>query len=416
MHDAWRRWISGMAVFDYEAIAGSGKSVRGVIDADSPAAARRKLRDQELYPTSVREASEKSVVTSDVMSGSFGRVKGRDIALMTRQLAVLLEAGMSLVEALTAMLEQTGNQRLKKVVFEVRDRVNEGATLADAMSEHPRVFTSLYTNMVRAGEASGALEAVLMRLAELLERHVRLRARVMSALAYPILMAFVSLGVIVFLMMVVVPKIVGTFARQKVELPAITKALLVTCDFIYDWWWAVLLVLAASYFTWRAWVRRPEGKLRWDRFKMSVPYVGDLYLKVVCTRFSRTLGSMLESGLTMLNALEVVKSVLQNRQAEQIMDDVKTQVRRGRNLSEPLRDSAVFPPMLVHMVELGQRSGELPAMLLKTADTYDEEVNMAVDALVSLLEPLIILVMGLFVGFLVIAMLLPILTISSTFG
>ncbi|MFO7973017.1 MAG: type II secretion system inner membrane protein GspF [Candidatus Hydrogenedentota bacterium] len=405
-----------MGVFDYEAIAGSGKSVRGVIDADSPAAARRKLREQQLFPTNVRESSEKAVVTTDVMGGSFGRIKGRDVALMTRQLAVLVEAGMSLVEALTALLDQTGNQRLKKVIFDVRDRVNEGVTLADAMSQHPRVFNALYTNMVRAGEASGALEAVLMRLAELLERNVRLRARVSSALAYPVLMGFVSVGVIVFLMMVVVPKIVGTFARQKVELPGITKALLFSCDIIYDWWWAMLLVLLGCYFTWRTWVSRPEGRLQWDRFKMWVPYVGDLYLKVVCGRFSRTLGSMLESGLTMLNALEVVKTVLQNRQAEQIMDDVKTQVRRGRNLSEPLRDSGVFPPMLVHMVELGQRSGELPKMLLKTADTYDEEVNMAVDALVSLLEPLIILVMGVFVGFLVIAMLLPILTISSTFA
>ncbi|HOD51412.1 MAG TPA: type II secretion system inner membrane protein GspF [Candidatus Hydrogenedentes bacterium] len=405
-----------MAVFDYEAIAESGKSVRGVIDADSPAAARRKLREQELFPTSVRESTEKTVVTTDVVAGSFSRIKGRDVALMTRQLAVLVEAGMSLVEALSALLDQTSNPRLKKVIFEVRDRVNEGMTLADAMSQHPRVFNLLYTNMVRAGEASGALEAVLMRLAELLERNVRLRARVVSALAYPVLMAFVSVGVIVFLMMVVVPQIVGTFARQKVELPGITKALLFTCDIVYGWWWAMLLMLAAGYFTWRGWVKRPEGRLQWDRFKIWVPYVGDLYLKVVCGRFSRTLGSMLESGLTMLNALEVVKTVLQNRQAEQIMDDVKTQVRRGRNLSEPLRDSGMFPPMLVHMVELGQRSGELPAMLLKTADTYDEEVNMAVDALVSLLEPVIILVMGLFVGFLVIAMLLPILTISSTFA
>jgi len=232
-----------MAVFDYEAIAESGKSVRGVIDADSPAAARRKLREQELFPTSVRESTEKTVVTTDVVAGSFSRIKGRDVALMTRQLAVLVEAGMSLVEALSALLDQTSNPRLKKVIFEVRDRVNEGMTLADAMSQHPRVFNLLYTNMVRAGEASGALEAVLMRLAELLERNVRLRARVVSALAYPVLMAFVSVGVIVFLMMVVVPQIVGTFARQKVELPGITKALLFTCDIVYGWWWAMLLML-----------------------------------------------------------------------------------------------------------------------------------------------------------------------------
>jgi len=406
-----------MAVFEYEAIAGSGKNVRGVIDADSPASARRKLREQELHPTNIKEGSRRAGASGEPAGqAAFARVKSKDVALMTRQLAVLLDAGMSLVEALTALIEQTTNPRLRKVVFDVRDRVNEGGTLADALAHHPKVFDDLYSNMVRAGEASGALETVLMRLAELLERNVKLRARVMSALAYPILMAIVSVAVIVFLLIAVVPKIVGTFERQKVELPAITKVLLIICDAVENWWPLMLLVIGAVYVTWRMWLSRPEGRLQWDRFKMSVPVVGDLYLKVVCSRFARTMGSMLESGLTMLNAIEVVKSVLQNRHAEQIMDDVKTQVRRGRNLSEPMRDSGVFPPMLIHMVELGQRSGELPSMLLRSADTYDDEVGMAVDTVVGLLEPVIILVMGIFVGFLVIAMLLPILTIASTMG
>lgn len=406
-----------MAVYEYEAIARSGKSVRGVIDADSPAAARRKLREQDLFPTEVAESTRRSSSGESSFSGGIGgRIRTRDIALMTRQLAVLLDAGMAVVEALTAVLAQTSNQRLRKVIFDVRDRVNEGISLADAMRQHPRVFGELYTNMVRAGEASGALEGVLTRLADLQEKQERLRSRVNSALAYPVFMLLVSLGVIVFLMMVIVPRIVEIFQKQDQELPLVTNILIAVCDFAGAWWWAMILVVFGLYATWRAWVARTDGRRRWDRFKLSLPLIGDLYLKVVCSRFARTLGSMLHSGLTMMTALDVVKSVVQNRVVEEIMDDVKTSVRRGKSLSVPLQDAGIFPPMLIHMVEVGQRSGELETMLLKTADTYDEDVGLTIDALVSLLEPMVIVFMGVFVGFLVIAILLPIFRMSRGLG
>jgi general secretion pathway protein F len=405
-----------MAVYEYQAIAGNGKSVKGVIDADSPAAARRKLREQKLHPTKLAESFEKKGETAATSAMGMGRIKLRDLSLMTRQLAILLDAGMALVEALTAVLDQTQNPRLRKVIFDVRDRVNEGTTLADALARHPRVFSDLYTNMVRAGETSGALETVLDRVADIQERQAKMRARVLAALIYPIIMAVFGTGVIIFLMMAIVPKIARTLTQRGQTLPAITEVLIGTCAFLEAWWWAILLVIAGLYVTWRFWVSRPEGRLRWDRFKLSVPKVGELYMKMVCSRFARTLGSMMESGLTMMTALDVVRTVLDNRVIQNAMDDVKTGVRRGRDLATPLRESGLFPPMLLHMVELGQRSGELEAMLIKTADTYDEDVGVTVDALVSLLEPLMIVVMGFFVGFLVLAVLLPIFQMSQGMG
>jgi general secretion pathway protein F len=406
-----------MAVFEYEAIAkSSGKSVKGVIDADSPASARRKLREQELYPTTVQESFTGSADSGGgVMEsrGRGGRVKLRDVSLMTRQLAVLLHAGMPLVEALGALLEQTQNARLKKTIYDIRTKVNEGSRLADGMAGHPKIFSELYISMVGAGESSGALEVVLARLADIQERQVKLRNRVVGALAYPVLMAVFAIGVISFLMLVIVPKITQMLLQQHRELPLVTKVLIGTVTFIGKWWWLLALVLFGAVLLWRGWVRRPEGRRRWDRMKLRLPVLGDLYQKMQCARFSRTLGSMLQSGLTMMNALDVVKSVMQNRVIQEAMDDVKTSVRRGRDLAVPLRDTGLFPPMLVHMTELGQRSGELEDMLIKVADWYDDEVETSVDAAVSLLEPIMIVVMGVFVGFLVISILLPIFQMSQ---
>ncbi len=405
-----------MAVYEYQAIAkATGKTVKGIIDADSPAAARRKLREQELYPTSLAESFGVAGPSGRVepMRGSGGRVSRRDVAVMTRQLAVLLHAGMPLVEALGALLEQTSNARLKKTIYDIRGKVNEGQRLADAMGQHKRIFTDLYVSMVGAGESSGALEQVLLRLADILERQVKLTNRVRSALAYPILMALFGVGVIAFLMLFIVPKIAAMFERQDRVLPLITRMLMASVDLVSQWWWVLALIVFAIVVLWRAWVARPEGRRVWDRIKLRVPVAGTLYNRMLCGRFSRTLGTMLQSGLTMMNALDVVKSVLQNRVMEMAMDDVKSGVRRGRDLAVPLRETGVFPPMLIHMVELGERSGELESMLLKVADWYDDEVEMSVDAVVSLLEPVMIVIMGLFVGFLVLSILLPIMQMSQ---
>lgn len=400
-----------MAVFEYEALGQNGKAVKGVIDADTPAAARRKLRDQQLYPTRVQESFTKAEAEGGD-GAARGRISHRDIALMTRQMAVLLEAGMPIVEALGALLNQTPSARLTKIIYDVRSKVNEGSTLADALAEHPRVFPELYSNMVRVGEASGALEPVLVRLADIQEREVRLKKKVISTLMYPLFMALFGVAIVTFLMLVIVPRMTELFQRQGRDLPAITEALIATTDFVYGRWWVIVLAGIGLLALWRAWVARPEGRRQWDRLKLRTPLAGTLYLNMISARFARTLGTMLESGLTLMKALDVVKTVVGNRVVEDALDDVKTGVRRGRDLSLPLKETGVFPPMLIHMVELGQRSGELDAMLQKIAATYDEDVEMTVDTLVGLLEPIIIIVMGLFVGFLVLAILLPILDMS----
>ncbi len=402
-----------MAVFEYAAVAKSGKSVKGVIDADTAAAARRKLRDQNLFPTSVNEAKG-GVGGDDSKGGLFVQsISPRDLALMTRQLAVLLQAGMALVEGLTALMKQTSNARLKKIIFDVRDRVNEGKTLADALNMHPKVFKGLFVNMVRAGEASGALEKVLFRLADIMERQVRLQKRVASALAYPVFLALFGVAVIVFLMVAIMPRLMGLFERQNADLPFLTQVMVTMSGFISTYWWVILILIGSVFIGWRAWVGTPSGRRRWDMIRLKAPLFGNLQTKIVCARFTRTLGTMLQSGLTMMVGLDVVRSVVQNVVVEEAIDDVKAAIRRGRDLAEPLENSGLFPPLMVQMTELGQRSGEIEDMLIRVADTYEEDVELTVDALVSLLEPVIIVVMAVFVGCLVASILLPILQLTQ---
>ena len=405
-----------MPVFQYQAIAKStGKSVKGLIDAESPIAARRKLRDQELLPTNIKESFTKDRVGKGV-SGTgltLGRVSVRDLGMLTRQLAVLMQAGMPLVQSLSALLDQTSNTRLKKTVFDIRDRVQSGATLADSLEVHGRIFSPLYVNMVRAGEAGGALEQILFRLADIQEHQAKMRAKITATMAYPAFMALFAVGVISFLMIVIVPRIQQIFDAQEQKLPRITEIMIFTSNFVRDYWFVLIAVVALIYMAWRIWVAREEGRIRWDKFLLNMPLFGPLRLKLVCARFARTLGTMLQSGLTMMRALEVVSTVIQNKYVEHAMEDIKAGVRRGRDLAVPLKETGIFPPMLLHMVELGERSGEIESMLIKVADTYDDDVRMTVDTLVGLLEPVIIVIMGLFVGFLVLAVLLPILNMTQ---
>ena len=409
-----------MAVYAYKAISKeTGKKTKGVIDADNLAAARRKLREQSLYPTQLGETKGGETVSGEqavFRPRGGGRVSTRDLALMTRQFATLLRAGMPLVEALTAMLDQTSKPRLRTALYDIRDRVNSGSTLADAMKEHPRIFNELYVNMVRAGETSGALEGVLLRLTEVIEHQAKLKSQLMSALAYPCFMGLFAICVIVFLMTVIIPRITQIFQKQGNELPGLTKALIAVSDFISAYWFFILAIVLGAYFLWRFWVSREKGRFRWDRMKLRFPLYGDLHLKLICARFTRTLGTMLQSGLNMLPALEVVNSVIGNTYILSHMDDVKAGVRRGRDLAQPLKETGLFPPMMIHMVNLGQRSGEIEPMLLQVADTYDDDVRLTIDALVGLIEPAIIIVMGVFIGMLVLAILLPIVDMSTNIG
>ncbi len=402
-----------MPVYEYKALEKSGKHVKGIIDADSPVAARRKLRDQQLFPTKLKQGLGASGGKAGDAGHGLRGVSTRDLSLMTRQVAVLLNAGMPLADALNALLQQTSKARLRKTIVDVRTRVMEGTSLADALAGHTRIFSPIYVNMVRAGEASGSLEVVLDRLANILEHQARMKAKVLSTLAYPSFMVVFAIAIISFLTFVIVPRITQLFEKQGQELPTLTKALIATTGFIGDYWLLLIGGVIGSFALWRYWISRPNGRRTWDRIKLKFPLYGGLHLKLICGRFARILGTMLQSGLTMMRALNVVGTVVDNRYVEDILEDVKASVRRGQGLATPLRASGLFPPMLIHMTELGEKSGELENMLIKVADTYDEDVQITIDAVVSLLEPIIIVIMGVFVGLLVLAILLPILDMSS---
>ena len=405
-----------MPVFEYEALARSGKKVKGIIDADSAAAARRKLRDQAMFPTGVRETlAEAASGDGKEKRLSFGRVSYRDISMMTRQLAVLLQAGMPVVESLTALLNETSKPKLRQAIYDVRDKVKAGKSLSDSLADHPRVFSRLYVNLVSAGESSGTLESVLFRLADMMERQAHLVAQIKSALAYPVFMLALAIGIISFLMMFIVPRIKAIFEKQGQDLPRLTENLFAACDFVAVYWWLILGTIVCVFGAWRLWIARPQGRIAWDRARLKFPVYGPLHQKVISAQFARTLGTMLSSGLTMLRAIDVVTTVIQNKFIEEQMKEVRGGIRRGRDLAVPLREANLFPSLMINMIDLGQRSGELEGMLLKVADTYEEDVRLSVQAMVSLLEPLIIVVMGIFVGTLVLAVLLPILNMSRNF-
>jgi general secretion pathway protein F len=295
----------------------------------------------------------------------------------------------------------------------VREKVVEGGTLADALKAHPRVFNELYVNMVRAGEASGALHIVLMRLADYTERAAALRGKVRAALTYPTLMALFACVILFFLLSYVVPKITRIFTETQAELPWITQVLLGISDLAQRYWWVVVLLVVAATVAVRVSLRTPAGRLRFDRGTLRMPYFGKLLKKVALARFARTLSTLLDGGIPLLQSLDIVKNVVNNVVLRNAIEDGRNSIREGQSIAEPLRRSGLFPPLLVHMIAVGEKSGELESMLARAADTYDSEVESSVNALSSILEPVIIIMMGGVVLFIVLAILLPIVGLTD---
>ncbi|MBI5118599.1 type II secretion system inner membrane protein GspF [Candidatus Poribacteria bacterium] len=403
-----------MPVFEYVAINNASKQIRGVLDADSPQIARAKLREMGLLPVHVGETRETAKPTREIsLSDVFSRPKTVDIAMFTRQLAVLLQAGMPLVDALNAVLEQVENKRLTKVVYRVKESISEGAALSVSLAQHSRHFPRLYVNMVKAGESSGALEVVLFRLADYMEKQLALRRRVTSALLYPCLMTTVGFGVVVFLLTYVIPTITKIFMQLNRALPAPTIALIKVSGFLRGYWWlmfglAAILVLALSRY-----LKTEIGGTAWDGLKLRLPIFGKLNRKLAAARFSRTLGTLAQSGVNLMDSLEIVKNIVNNRIIARSIDEAQENVRKGEDLAGSLQRGRVFPPVVTHMVALGERSGQLDEMLLRVADTLDDEVDTTLSGLVSLLEPTMIVAMAAVVGFIVLAVLLPIFDINQ---
>ncbi len=424
-----------MAVYEYKGMDARGKKTQGLVDADSPKAARQKLRREGTFVTDIVEgkaggtvrtagggkpkskASIGGIANIEIDVGKYFQTIGvGDVANATRQLSALLGAGIPLVESLAALSEQVEKENFRIILREIKTKVNEGSSLGKALGDYPRVFSNLFVNMVRAGEQAGALESVLERLADYTEAQVELRGKVGAALTYPAVMLLVALGVIGFLLTYVVPKITKVFKDMGSELPTITKVVLWFSHVLSSYWY--LVIIGSVIFAWgfRRWYRTESGRLRVDRWMLTMPIFGSMFRLVSIARFASTLATLMASGVPLLNALGIVKNVLTNVVLSNAVADAQEAVREGAAVHQPLKKSGEFPPMVVHMIAVGERTGELASMLERVSKTYESQVNRRVETLTALLEPLMILFMGGIVFVIALAVLLPMMQMNQIAG
>jgi general secretion pathway protein F len=330
-------------------------------------------------------------------------------------MATLVRGGLPLVTALNALVEQVENEQFVAVYADVRERINEGSSFADALAEHPRIFSPLYVSMVRAGEMSGALEVVLERLADFLEGQEELRGKVLSALIYPAIMLLIGSAVVIFMVTYVIPQVQVIFEETKQALPLPTRILLAGTDFIRHWGWLLAILLGLSYYIFTRYIKTEAGRLKWDRFRITAPIFGSMSLVVSISRFARTLSTLLTSGVPLVRSLDIVEHVMGNVHLAEAVRRARNAIAEGADLAGPLKVSRFFPPIVVHMVAVGEKTGELERMLSHVADAYDTEVELRIRAMTSMLEPALLVAMGVVVGFVVVSVLLPIFQMTQGF-
>ena len=408
-----------MAVFEYKGFDAAGKSVKGVIDADSAKGARSKLRRQQLFPTDVWEQTKgkatrgKGLNIEIDLSRFTQRVSVSDLSALTSQLSTLIGAGIPMVEALSALVDQVENPALKPILVEIREDVNQGDSLAKALKKHRNVFSDLYINMVAAGESSGSLDIVLKRLTDYTEATVKLRGEVMSALMYPALMGTVSVLIVAGMFIFVIPRVRRIFESMNQALPLPTQMLLGVSYFLVGYWWLAILAVAGAAYGFYRWVKSPEGRRKWHQFLLVMPIFGRVNRLVAVSRFCRTISTLLDSGVPILSAIAIVKTVVGNDIIADAVAKVGENVREGQSIAGPLKASGQFPPLVTHMITIGEKTGELEAMLGKVADSYDQQVENTLRGMTSLLEPLLIVVLGGVVAFIALSLILPMLQMSA---
>ena len=412
-----------MPVFEYTGLTEAGKNVRGIRDAESSKVLRQVLRKDGVYLTEARAAEAGAVVgqqktglSREVDIGAmlgFTGVSTQDLAIATRQLATLIAAGIPLVEALTALVDQIEQPRLKRIMGVVKQKVNEGASLADSLAEHPKVFSELYVNMIRAGESSGALDVVLVRLADLTESQAQLRNKIIGAMLYPAIMVVVGIAIVSILFVVVIPKVTKIFEDMNVALPWTTRILIGVSTFARDYWYLVLILLPSIVFGIRRYVRTARGRAWWDRAQLKAPIFGELIRMLALSRFAKTLATLLASGVPLLTAMDIVRNIVSNTLLSDVIDRAREAIREGESIAAPLKRSGQFPPLVYHMIAIGEKSGQLEEMLQNVAKSYESQVEMRVSALTSLLEPVMIVAMGGGVAFIVFSILMPIMQLNT---
>jgi general secretion pathway protein F len=406
-----------MSIFSYKATDYNGKVVKGFLEAPDDKGVVAKLDTMGYIPIRIvpagKEKRKYHLDVSDLFSTVFKRISGKDVMLFTQDLATLLEAGLPVDRALSILTEVTEKDKFREVVQDILKTVQGGSYLSDALSKYPRIFSKFYVNMVRAGEVGGVLEPVLVRLGMFLETSQDLKDYIISAMVYPIFLVFVGGASIIVLLTFVIPKFSLIFSDLGAAIPMSTQLLLGLSNLTRSYWWIVIAGILLLYYSFWKYSRTPEGKLNIDKQKIRLPIFGQLIMKVEVARFSRTLGTLIKSGVPILQALDLVKDIIGNRVIAASMDDIREKVQKGDRLSKPLSSSGHFPSLAIQMITVGEETGRLDEMLLKVAENYEKIVRSMIKRFIGLLEPAMILIMGLLVGFIVISMLMAIFSINE---
>ena len=405
-----------MPIFEYKGLTRDGKNVKGVIDSENLRAARAKLKKDNIYVVDIRD-KKKLDPKKKQGSRSTGKVGIKELSLMTRQLATLIKANIPLVDALNAVSEQVENPILSEALADCKNMVNEGSTLHKAMLKYPNVFTNIYVCMVEAGEMSGSLDVILMRLAEFTEAQADLRAKVSSAMTYPLVMLTVTLGLLSFLFIFLIPKMVTVFeSAPNLQLPWYTVAIIDASQFMVNYWYLVFGSAIIVFLLFKNWKSSPAGAAQWDAIALRMPIVGPTVRMVAVSRFTRTLATLLNGGVPMLAAMDIVRNVVNNSVLAKAIDEARNNISEGESIAGPLKKSGQFPPIVIHMVNIGEKTGELENMLAQVSDAYDFQVKTKLEGLTSLMGPVVIVLMGFAIGMIVVAVMVPMFEMANIAG
>jgi type IV pilus assembly protein PilC len=398
-----------MPYYAYTALDGSGRTVRSAMDGENEALVLSKLREMNLQVLEIKEAKARRKT-------SFGKAKMRPKALVvfSRQFATMIDAGIPILRCLEILAGQTKDVALREAVEKVTVDVKGGLSLNEAMAKHPAVFSNLYVNMIRAAELGGILDVILDRLSGFLEYEAEIRSKIKGAMMYPVLVLCFSVLMLFALFTFVLPKFKDIFKGMNVELPALTKMLFGIGDFMQAYWWTLILLFGGFVVALKMWGKTPKGRYQLDFFKLKMPIIGELSLKMSVARFCRTFGTLINAGVPMMRSLEIVGETLNNGLLIHAIDETRVSIREGNRLSAPLAASGLFPSMVTQMIDVGEESGRLSEMLVKVGDFYDSEVESTVKGLTSMIEPMLIIFLGCVVGFIAISVMTPIFSIVNS--
>lgn len=406
-----------MPIYEYKGLTKEGKNLRGTVDADNLRSAKLKLKKNKIFVVEIKDKSKVNAKNRSKQSSFAGKVNIQDLSMMTRQLSTLLKASIPLVDALTAVSEQVDNPTLKNIVADSKNSVNEGGSFHKSIAKYPKIFDKIYVSMCEAGEVSGTLDTILERLAEFTEAQHKLTSKVKSAMIYPVIMfVFISL-MLVGLFIFVIPKITEVFdSFPELVLPWYSKLVIDISGFMTDYWAVLLVSVVAIYFMFLSWRRSDSGSKQYDRLILKTPVIGPLIRMVAISRFTRTLSTLLNGGVPMISSMNIVRNVVNNDALAIAIDTARDNISEGESIAGPLKRSGQFPPLVLHMISVGEKTGGLEHMLTQVSDAYDYQVESAVDGLTSLLEPVMLVLMGGVIGLIVISVLVPILELSNIGG